>query len=200
MTAFASVVRNPNSSCSPSTGLLLGPRTPCQRVQRPAKAEEGPVLIQREPGRRLARLGVGVFAERGRQDDAPASNAEPSPPVRAHHVADVRRWLAAVLWRSRHAPTGEDQLAATSLKRTIGANWSGKIPGNRAGCPCGHGLRKTNRGWLLGLGRTIEIAHRHRSWATREQPPAGHKRYSQGALPELAGQDELSGALQLMAA
>jgi hypothetical protein len=36
--------------------------------------------------------------------------------------------------------------------------------------------------------------------ATREQPPAGHKRYSQGALPELAGQDELSGALHLMAA
>jgi hypothetical protein len=48
--------------------------------------------------------------------------------MRAHNVADVRRWLAAVLWRSRHAPTGEDQLAAISLKRTIGANWSGKIP------------------------------------------------------------------------
>jgi hypothetical protein len=51
---------------------------------------------------------------------------------------------------------GMPQRARTSsqpsaLKRTIGANWSGKIPGNRAGCPCGHGLRETNRGCLVGL-------------------------------------------------
>ena len=39
--ALASVVRKPNSSCSPSTGALLGPRTPRQGVHRPAKANSG---------------------------------------------------------------------------------------------------------------------------------------------------------------
>jgi hypothetical protein len=39
--ALASVVRNPKSSCSPSIGALLGPRTPLQGVQRPAKAKSG---------------------------------------------------------------------------------------------------------------------------------------------------------------
>ena len=33
--ALASVVKNPNSSCSPSTGALFGPRTPRQRVHNP---------------------------------------------------------------------------------------------------------------------------------------------------------------------
>jgi hypothetical protein len=39
--AFASVVRNPNSSCSTSTGSLFGPRSPRQRVYKPAKASSG---------------------------------------------------------------------------------------------------------------------------------------------------------------
>src|SRR5208337_2281457 len=39
--ALASVVRKPNSSCLPSTGALLGPRTPRHRVHRPAKANSG---------------------------------------------------------------------------------------------------------------------------------------------------------------
>src|ERR1700722_5321936 len=39
--ALASVVKNPNSSCSPSTGALLEPRTPRQGVHRPAKANSG---------------------------------------------------------------------------------------------------------------------------------------------------------------
>ncbi len=39
--ALGSVVRNPNSSCSPSIGALLGPRTPLHGVQRPAKAKSG---------------------------------------------------------------------------------------------------------------------------------------------------------------
>ena len=38
---LASVVKNPNSSCSPSTGALLEPRTPRQGVHRPAKANSG---------------------------------------------------------------------------------------------------------------------------------------------------------------
>ena len=37
--ALASVVRNPKSSCTPSIDALLGPRTPLQGVQRPAKAK-----------------------------------------------------------------------------------------------------------------------------------------------------------------
>src|ERR1700722_16505370 len=41
MMALASVVKNPNSSCSPSTGALFGPRTPRHLVQRPAKANSG---------------------------------------------------------------------------------------------------------------------------------------------------------------
>ena len=40
-TALASVVRNPNSSCSPSTRALFGPRTPRQGVHNPAKANSG---------------------------------------------------------------------------------------------------------------------------------------------------------------
>src|SRR5271166_844817 len=39
--AFGSVVRKPNSSCSPSTGALFGPLTPRQGVHRPAKAKSG---------------------------------------------------------------------------------------------------------------------------------------------------------------
>src|ERR1700679_1905892 len=40
-TALASVVRKPKSSCSPSTGALLVPRTPRQGVHSPAKANRG---------------------------------------------------------------------------------------------------------------------------------------------------------------
>jgi hypothetical protein len=39
--ALASVVKNPNSSCSPSTGALFGPRTPRHLVHNPAKANIG---------------------------------------------------------------------------------------------------------------------------------------------------------------
>src|SRR5271166_4086345 len=39
--ALGSVVRKPNSSCSPSTGALFGPLTPRQGVHRPAKAKSG---------------------------------------------------------------------------------------------------------------------------------------------------------------
>ena len=39
--ALAVVVKNPNSSCTPSTGALFGPRTPRQRVHNPAKANRG---------------------------------------------------------------------------------------------------------------------------------------------------------------
>ncbi len=40
-TALASVVKKPNSWCSPSTVALLGPLTPRQRVHKPAKANSG---------------------------------------------------------------------------------------------------------------------------------------------------------------
>jgi hypothetical protein len=41
MVALASVVRKAKSSCSPSIGALLGPRTPRQGVHRPAKTNNG---------------------------------------------------------------------------------------------------------------------------------------------------------------
>jgi hypothetical protein len=42
----------------------------------------------------------------------PVPGAKPAAPEQADHVADVRHRLVAVLRRLRHAPTGEDQLAA----------------------------------------------------------------------------------------
>jgi hypothetical protein len=45
MMALASVVKNPNSSCSPSTGALLGPRAPRHLDQRPAKANSGLAFV-----------------------------------------------------------------------------------------------------------------------------------------------------------
>src|ERR1700684_4689853 len=39
--AFGSVVRNPNNSCSPSTGALLVPLTPRHGVHSPANANRG---------------------------------------------------------------------------------------------------------------------------------------------------------------
>jgi hypothetical protein len=40
-TAFASVVRKPKTSCSPSIGALLGPSMPRHGVHKPAKANSG---------------------------------------------------------------------------------------------------------------------------------------------------------------
>ena len=92
------------------------------------KGEQGPVLAQREPYRRFARLRVRVLAKRCCRDEAAVSSAEPSSPVRAGEVADVGDRRAAVLrW------AGMPQRAMTSSRspsvpvRTIGAIWSGKI-------------------------------------------------------------------------
>jgi hypothetical protein len=64
-TAFACVVRKPNSWCSPSTarswGLLRRDSAPQAR-----EGEQRPTVVEREPDRRLARLRVSVFAERSR--------------------------------------------------------------------------------------------------------------------------------------
>ncbi len=76
------------------------------------KRKQRPILAERKPHRRLARLGVGVFAKRCRRDDAATILAQPSPPVRAHHIADVGDRLAAELRRPRHAPARCDKARA----------------------------------------------------------------------------------------
>ena len=79
--------RKPNNSCCPSTGALFLERR-AKGVHRPANANKGRSLAEGEPLRRLGRLGVGVFAKRGRGHDAAVLLAEPAAPVRA---ADLSR-------------------------------------------------------------------------------------------------------------
>ena len=195
--ALASVVRNPNSSCSPSIGALLGPRTPRQGVHRPAKANSGRSSLSAN------QMGVlrGLVSAYSQNDVAGTTQRlawpEPSAPVRASDVADVRDRRAAELRRSGHAPARHDKLAlAVRPVRTIGASWSGKIPETAAGCRCDRAARETNRGSRLGLwsdcrgctwgGRLRRLAPRpqnsflscsHRRGAIRcpmpdERPPA----------------------------
>ena len=141
------------------------------RALRPAHAmpgrpeagegEERPILIQREPDRRLARLGVGIFAKRCRRDDAAAPLAEPSPPVRAFHVADVRYRRAAELRRPGHSPARHDELA---LAVGANANDRGQLVGKDrrqrrqvAGAIVFDGEEIADR--RLALGDAVEVAH-----------------------------------------
>jgi len=109
--ALASVVKNPNSSCSTSTGALFGPRTPRQRVHNPANANSGRSSLSAEPCRRLARRRRRIFAERRCRDDGAVLRSQPAAPVRTRDVADVGDRLAAKLRRSGHSPTRQDKLA-----------------------------------------------------------------------------------------
>ena len=100
--AFASVVRNPNNSCSPSTGLLFGPRSPCQRVHKRAKAKRGlSSLIANQVG-----VLSGFVSAYSQNEVAGTMQRLPTPsqprPVRARDVADVGHRLAAVLRRATH--------------------------------------------------------------------------------------------------
>ena len=81
----------------------------CQLVQIPAEANSG-CCLKREPGRRLLRLGVGPFAERGDRHQAPVRRPTPSP-MRAGRVADVGKQRVAKLRRHWHAPALQRELA-----------------------------------------------------------------------------------------
>jgi hypothetical protein len=79
--------------------------------KRGSEERERPIFIEREPRRCLARLGVGVFAERIERHDAAMLDIEPRPPMRARGVADVGDRRTTELWGPWHAPTGKHQLA-----------------------------------------------------------------------------------------
>ena len=107
------VVRN-RSSCSPSTGALLWATHAAPWRPQASEGEQRPIVAQREPFWRLARLRVSVFAKRGRRDNAAARLPEPSAPVRARDVSNIRHRLTAELRRPRHAPSRHDKRALAS--------------------------------------------------------------------------------------
>jgi hypothetical protein len=82
---------------------------------RPYASEkrQGPILIEREPGRRLARFGVGVFAKGIEGDNAAVFRLEPRAPMRTSGIAYVRNRRSAKLRRPRHAPQCQHQFPNT---------------------------------------------------------------------------------------
>jgi hypothetical protein len=119
---------------SASTGPLFGPRTPRQRVHKPAKAKSGRSSLRANQVGIFRGLAFLVLAEARRQDHAAVR--QPSSPVRLLTLRMFVTGLAAILRRSRHAPAREDEFAfAIRFLRTIGANWSGKIEGKSGRLP-----------------------------------------------------------------
>jgi hypothetical protein len=80
--ALASVVRNPNSWCSPLD--RIGFRAAASVPSRPDAGEERQraFVVECKPGRCLVRLGVRVFATGIKRHNAAVSHIEPSAPVR----------------------------------------------------------------------------------------------------------------------
>src|SRR5580700_7987751 len=69
----------------------VGLRPPLPVPNRPETSEDGEwsVLLQREPGRRLARLRIGIFAKGRERHHASVLRFEPGAPVRTLYIADV---------------------------------------------------------------------------------------------------------------
>src|SRR5208337_2442761 len=109
--ALGSVVRKPNSSCSPSTGALLGPLAPRQGVQRPAKAKSG----LSSPKANQTGVLRGLVSAYSQKDVAGTTHRLALPSHRRQcgvfHVPIVRHRLSAELRRPGHAPTRHDELA-----------------------------------------------------------------------------------------
>jgi len=116
---------------SPSTGALFGPRTPRHLLQRPAKANSGQSSLSANQ--------VGVlrgFVSAYSQNDVAGTRqrflAESQP--RQCGLETLRMLVTG--WPPNCSGPGMPQRAMTSsrspsaLLRTIGASWSGKIPGN----------------------------------------------------------------------
>ena len=125
------------------------------------EGEQRPVLVKREPRWRLARLGVGIFAKRCCRHDAAVSLAEPSAPVRASDVADIRDRRAAELRRPRHAPAGHNKLAlAVRPVANDRRHLVGKDPRKQrqvASAIMRRAKPIADRG--LSFGQTVEVAH-----------------------------------------
>ena len=143
-TALASVVRKPNSSCLPSMGALLGPRTPRREARRLAKAKRG------LSSARANQVGVlrGLVSAYSQNDVAGTMQRFrlPSHPRQCglFDVANVGYGRATVLRRSRHAPAGHDKLSLfpRNLPRQDGADRPHRR-GRRA----------------LAFGQAVEVAH-----------------------------------------
>ena len=109
--------RWPPSSGSRTARARLRPARSLAPVRR-ARASIGP-RRRRAACSSLSANQIGVlrgFVSAYSQNDVAGTMQrlplpEPSPPVRALHVADVRDRLAAELRRPGHAPSGHDELA-----------------------------------------------------------------------------------------
>ena len=151
-TELASVVKNPNSSCSPSTGALFGPRAPRQRVHNPAKANSGrSSLSANHVG--VLRGVVGAYSQNdvaGTRQRFPAKSQ-----LRQCGLATLRMLVTG--WPPNCGGPGMPQRAMTSsrlpstLLRTIGASWSGRSPGRLGGCRSCRRQCGTGRGWRPAL-------------------------------------------------
>src|ERR1700722_6742812 len=136
MMALASVVKNPNSSCSPSTCALFGARTPRHLVQRPAKANSGrSSLTANQVG--VLRGVVGAYSQNDVAGTRHRFLAESQP--RQCGLATLRMLVTG--WPPNCGGPRMPQRARPSsrspsaLLRTIGASWSGKIPGDAGRLP-----------------------------------------------------------------
>ena len=78
----------------------------------PREGEERPVLVEGEPDRRLARLRVGVLAERRDRHEAAMGDPEPGPPVRARDIAHIGDRMLAERLGPRHAPAHHREVPA----------------------------------------------------------------------------------------
>src|ERR1700722_10601551 len=130
MMALASVVKNPNSSCSPSTCALFGARTPRHLVQRPAKANSGrSSLTANQVG--VLRGVVGAYSQNDVAGTRHRFLAESQP--RQCGLATLRMLVTG--WPPNCSGIGMSQRAMTSsrspspLFSTIGTIWSGRSRG-----------------------------------------------------------------------
>ncbi len=134
--ALASVVRKPKCSCSPSTGALLGPLTPRQGVQRPAKAKSG------LSSPRANQTGVlrGLVSAYSQKDVAGTTHRLPLPSHRPQCGLLTFRTFVTGCPPNCGGP-GMPQRAMRSSRspleatRMIGAIWSGKIAGRGGRLP-----------------------------------------------------------------
>ena len=154
--ALASVVKNPNNSCSPSTGALFGPRTPRQRVRNPAKANK------RRSSLSANHVGVlrGFVSSYSQKLVAGTRQRFLASSQPRQCALETLRMLVTG-WPPNCSGPGMPQRAMTSsrfpstLLRTIGASWSGKIPGGNDSPP-NPSLRPSTgcRGAILADGKS----------------------------------------------
>ncbi len=128
--------------------------------------EQGSIFAQCEPNRRFARLGVREFAERGCGDDAAAALAQPSAPIRALHVPNIRDRRAAELKWTWRPPTRHDEFAlAVNPNSNDGRRL---IRDDRrqerqiSGAIMFRGEEVADR--RLALGHAVQVAHRGGLW------------------------------------